>query len=162
LLRSYLRGLDTVQNYKKAKELFEFSAFQQGDDGAYIQLGIIFQQGYGVDQDFEKAIDYYKHAIDEAEAKCHLGIMYQNGYGVEQDYTKAIKFYKKAADGGCAYAKYFLGDMHERGLGVDQDSIQAKYWHDQCGNIEELFANDWEHEFMSLNGYKKPANDKDV
>ena len=69
-------------------------------------LGLLYQNGQGVPQDYVKAREWYEKAADKgsAFAMTNLGLLYQNGRGVPQDYGKARKWYEKAADKGNAYA----------------------------------------------------------
>lgn len=50
-----------------------------------------------MNQDFSKAIKYYKKAADNGNSYSMsiLGDLYFNGKGVEPDQKKAIKYYKK-------------------------------------------------------------------
>ena len=62
----------------------------------------MYQYGYGVSQDYSKAVEWYTKAAEQgnATAQCNLGYMYQYGYGVSQDYSKAVEWYTKAAEQG--------------------------------------------------------------
>lgn len=88
----------------------------KGCDGGIAEgcfnLGIIYENGQGVKQDYFKAVELYGKACDGGEAKgCfNLGAMYVNGQGVRQSRTDALKYFGKACDlkyqNGCTeYAK---------------------------------------------------------
>ena len=66
-------------------------------------LGHIYQQGRGVEQDYKKAIHYLKMGVknDNSRAMGNMGAMYHNGYGVEKDPQKAIDYYEMAVEKGC-------------------------------------------------------------
>jgi len=74
----------------------------KGDAGAMFSLGVAYQLGNGVSQDYQQAMTWYRQAADagNAVASKNVGVMYENGYGVPQDYQQAMWWYSKAADGG--------------------------------------------------------------
>ncbi len=55
-----------------------FKLTQQGYASAQNNLGYMYDQGQGVPQDYEQAIDWYRKAAEQgyAEAQCNLGSMY--------------------------------------------------------------------------------------
>ena len=67
-------------------------------------LGLLYDNGQGVAQDYVKAREWYEKAADkgDAGAMSNLGALYDNGRGVAQDYAKAREWYEKAADKGDA------------------------------------------------------------
>ena len=56
----------------------------QGLAGAQCNLGIMYDDGHGVKQSYEKAVEWYGKAAKQgyAGAQCNLGFMYYNGHGV--------------------------------------------------------------------------------
>ena len=72
----------------------------QGDAQAQCALGLKYDMGEGVEQDFTKAAAWYSKAANQglAYAQCNLGSMYDEGVGVKQCYDTAVQWYKKAAD----------------------------------------------------------------
>ncbi|MCI7046793.1 tetratricopeptide repeat protein [Helicobacter sp.] len=101
---------------------------KQGDAEAQFLLGLMYDQGQGVKQDYEKAAEWFSKAANQgyAKAQYNLGAMYENGQAVRQDYKKAFEWYSKAANQGYAKAQYNLGAMYEKGYGVRQDLKKAK------------------------------------
>ena len=65
-------------------------------------LGWLYDNGYGVEQDYGKAREWYQKAVDKGNerAMANLGWLYESGQGVAQDYVKAREWYEKAADKG--------------------------------------------------------------
>ncbi len=102
----------------------------QGKAFAQYNLGIMYQNGKGVPQDYAEAIKWYHKVAEQgfAPAQHNLGFMYQNGQGVPQDYAEAVKWYRRAADQGHAPAQVNLGGMYADGQGVPQDYVQAHMW----------------------------------
>jgi len=87
--------------------------------GAMGNLGYMYANGEGVEQDYAKAIEWYTKAADSGNttAMYNIGYMYMYGEGVEQDGTKAIEWYTKAADLGDSDAMYNFGYMYDYGEG---------------------------------------------
>ena len=77
-------------DYKSAVRLLRPLA-EQGDAEAQYNLGVMYDQGYGVPQDYAEAMKWYRKAAEQgdAEAQHSLGYMYRNGLGVPQDYVLA-------------------------------------------------------------------------
>ena len=73
-------------------------------------LGVLYNDGLGVAQDYRKARKWYQRAADagDATAMNNLGVLCHEGQGVTQDYGKAREWYQKAADAGNAMAKQNL------------------------------------------------------
>ncbi|WP_457611300.1 tetratricopeptide repeat protein [Lutibacter sp.] len=96
-------GLDAYNNgnYEKAVTLWEKAA-NQGDSNAQFNLGLIYENGYGVKQNYKEAMKWFRKAANQgvANAQTNLGFMYANGKGVRQDLYKAKKLFKKACDNG--------------------------------------------------------------
>jgi TPR repeat protein len=74
---------------------------------AQYNLGVLYSQGQGVQQDFKQAASWYRKAADQgdAESQYNLGVMYRTGEGVQQDFKQAAAWYRKAADQGYATAQ---------------------------------------------------------
>jgi TPR repeat protein len=107
---------------------------QQADQGkatAQCSLGVMYDFGYGVPQDYAQAAVWFRKAAKQgnAEAEYYLGSLYDFGKGVPQDDTQAALWYRKAADQGDADAQENLGDMYLHGQGVPQDAKQAAAWY---------------------------------
>jgi uncharacterized protein len=102
----------------------------QGDADAQFNLGLLYNKGKGVTQNYVEALKWYGLAADQAHpgAQLNLGVMYKNGKGVPQDYAEAVKWYRLAADQGIAEAQYNMGIMYKNGQGVPKDYVQAHMW----------------------------------
>lgn len=118
------------------KDLVEASRQYQmaataGDADAQVALGKMYEAGYGVDQDFQRAAELYRFAAKTArdvEAQFRLADMYFHGRGFANDYDNAIEFYGKAARGGHPVAQYLLGIMYKDGWGVRKNAEEAFLW----------------------------------
>ena len=63
-----------------------------------INLAWLFQHGYGVKADLEKAVHYYTEsaALGYSSAQCNLGYLYYHGLGVLKDLPKACNLFRRA------------------------------------------------------------------
>ena len=106
-------------------------AAAQGDAAAQASLGIIYQNGIGVDQDSTKAVEWYQKAAAQgnAEAQYRLGLMYKVGLGgVPKDKGKAFEWDQKAAAQGHAQAQTLLGSEYYLGTFYLRDYSEALKW----------------------------------
>jgi len=108
----------------------------EGDAKAQFLLGVMYDIGEGVVQDYKEAVKWYRKAANQGDAKAqfNLGTMYFNGEGVVQDYKEAVKWYRKAANQGYANAQFNLGTMYYIGEGVVQDPKEAVKWFRKAAN----------------------------
>jgi len=111
----------------------------QGDALAQFSLGSMYDNGWGVPQDYAEAVKWYRKAAEQEDVKAqyNLGRMYRLGYGVQRDYDEAVRWFRTAAELGDAEAQYNLGFMYETGRGVRKDSVQAYMWFDLAGRSAE-------------------------
>ena len=116
-----------------------------GDIDAMNNLGVRYQNGQGVAQNYDKAREWFQKAADagNADAMNNLGELYYYGRGVARDYTQARDWYEKAAAADNANAMYSLGWMYEKGSGVIvRDYTQAGNWYQRAadaGNTEAMY-----------------------
>ncbi|MBQ8673119.1 MAG: SEL1-like repeat protein [Bacteroides sp.] len=138
--RIYFKGYGSqAQDYAKA-----FAAFKRGQESnALYMLGICYYNGYGVAQDYAKALQCYEQALQrnnwdghgyvsypswenkgvlsarfsETSARFALGLIYYYGKGTAVDYKKALDHFKAAQDGGKEEAKEFVARCVEQVYG---------------------------------------------
>ncbi|MEZ9417619.1 tetratricopeptide repeat protein, partial [Vibrio sp. 10N.286.49.E1] len=62
---------------------------------AQYNLGLSYERGVGVIQDYKEAVSWYRKAAEQghALAQNNLGVMYEEGRGVSQDYKEAVSWY---------------------------------------------------------------------
>jgi antitoxin component YwqK of YwqJK toxin-antitoxin module len=84
-----------IGNYQLATTLYQKAA-DMGDAKAQYALGLMYENGKGVQQDNEKAAELYQKASDQGHLKAtmHLGFMYSMGKGVHRDHKKALELFK--------------------------------------------------------------------
>ncbi len=114
---------DSVASLRKEAE--------QGGAVAQYNLGVSYEKGQGVDQDYVQAVYWYRKAAEQgyANAEYNLGGLCRNGQGVLQDYAQAAGWWRKAAEQGIANAQDGLGSLYFLGQGVAKDYVQAVYWY---------------------------------
>ena len=69
------------RDFATALRLFRPLA-DQGDDVAQFDLGIMYNNGWGVPRDYVQAAKWYRLAAarGNADAQCNLGILYDDGH----------------------------------------------------------------------------------
>ena len=69
---------------------------------AMYNLGILYSNGRGVQQDHSEAFKWYMKSAElgDVEAMLKLGAAYENGLGVVKSYGEAFKWYMKASGTG--------------------------------------------------------------
>jgi hypothetical protein len=99
----YGSGLSAVLkgDYPTALREFEKDAIQ-GDAKAQYNLGVMYDNGYGVAEDKIEAVRWYRKAADQGDAKAqfNLGNMYRRGEGVTKDYVEVYKWWSLATTQG--------------------------------------------------------------
>lgn len=80
-------------NYTDAAKWYQKSA-EQGTAEAQAQLGICYQNGFGVSQDYEQAVKWFSRAAKQGEkyGQAMLGLCYGNGMGVPVNDIEAYKW----------------------------------------------------------------------
>jgi len=75
---------------------------EKGDKEAQYNLGVMYDNGKGVRQDYTEAMKWYKLAAAQGDAlaQYNLGGMYDRGIGVKQDKRQAKEWFGNACDNG--------------------------------------------------------------
>lgn len=127
--RRYHLGLAALwkQDYPAAFELLKKAA-GHGHALASFNLGWLFSEGLGVDQDFSQASVNYQAAADQGISMAHhnLARMYlEGGPNFPKNITHAIQHFELAAEGGVAASIGCLGMIYLNGNGVPVDRKRA-------------------------------------
>jgi hypothetical protein len=103
---------------------------EPGSASAQFNLGVAYDGGKSVSQDYAQAVLWYRKAAEQgfASAQLNLGVAYYEGQGVPQDYEQATVWFRKAAEQGDANAQFSLGAAYYDGRGVPQDFAAACHW----------------------------------
>lgn len=109
----YCCGLD---HYNKKDLQLAFGYFyvasEKGHIPSFFALATMYQRGYYVEQDSEKAEQCYKFAAENgiSDAYCRLGAMYMLGDGVERSSQKAKSYFKEAKNDDGRFYLELLGE----------------------------------------------------
>ena len=107
-------GMDAKNRGDFAKALREWRPLaEQGDARAQFYLGMLYENGDGVPEDYEKAREWYMKsaAQGEANAQFYLGLMFAFGRGGPLDLVQAHMWYSLAAGNGHARAALHRNDL---------------------------------------------------
>ena len=85
-------------SYDEARRSFE-KASELGSADAMSGLGMLYEEGKGVPQDFAEAKNWYEKAagLDNSYAAFRLGVIYEKGLGLGGNKAHAVSWYRKAA-----------------------------------------------------------------
>jgi TPR repeat protein len=114
----------------------------QGVGAAQTNVGLMFELGRGVPQNFTEALKWYRLAADQgyASAQTNVGSMYHLGRGVAANNIEAVKWFRLAAEQGYARGQSVLGFMYSRGFGVPQNYILSHMWLNLAGAAGDAVA----------------------
>ena len=102
-----------------------------GNPLSQLLLGILYDEGAGIEQDSGMAIEWYRRSAEmgNADAQYKLGEFYYYGKGIEvkRNHPKALEWYRKSAEQGNAAAQYKLGDCYY--CGEKKDYAKAVEWY---------------------------------
>lgn len=103
---------------------------RQGNANAEYNLGVLYDNGYGVARDYQKAMHWYRKAAAQhfARAEHNLGVMYEMGHGVPKDLKQAGQWFERAARDGEPASQNNLAVLYVRGEGVPKDMGKAAMW----------------------------------
>ncbi|MBB3570546.1 tetratricopeptide repeat protein [Rhizobium sp. BK491] len=123
------QDLYSTGDYQRALKYWQPLA-EHGDAQAEFGLGLLYETGHGVEQNFDTAQSWYRKAAEQglASAQNTLGAMYANGRGVAKDDVQAEELYRKAAEQGDVHAEVNLSNMYRFGRGVPRDINLAITW----------------------------------
>ena len=97
---------DEVVDNNGKKETFLEQSLRLANEGnveSQMNLGYMYLYGNnGVEQDFEKAFEYYNMAAEQNNpiALNNIGSLYFNGIGVEKNRAKALEYFRRSAING--------------------------------------------------------------
>jgi hypothetical protein len=109
---------------------------QAGDSKAQNDVAAYYREGYGVQQDYQKAIYWYRKSAAQGDpvGLYGLGQCYALGIGVQQNSQTAASYILSAAQKGLKEAQQAIAFMYEQGMGVPQDRTKAVYWRMKAQN----------------------------
>ena len=99
----FAAGLNAYQQGDYATAIKEWRPLaEQGSAAAQFNLGLMYQEGHGVPQDYGVAANWFARsaAQDYTKAQLNLGAMYGAGTGLRRDYVQAYKWLNLCAAKG--------------------------------------------------------------
>jgi TPR repeat protein len=129
------------QNYSAAFDNYD-KAVKLGDIKGCVYLGYMYANGYGVDKNIAKAIEYYKRD-NSALANNNIGWIYEKGDGVEKDLEKAAGYYQKSSDAGNATATRNLARFYRDGIQFRKDMEKAIELYKKAAKAGDKYSMDW-------------------
>ncbi|PHQ65040.1 MAG: hypothetical protein COB99_06270 [Sulfurimonas sp.] len=101
----------------KHKEAYEHLIQDDTNPKCAFALGVMYNNGDGIDRDLKKSTHYYIMAAEAGivPAQVSVGFAYTNAIGVPQDFDKAVRYLKPAADAGEESAKVTLAEIYAMG-----------------------------------------------
>jgi TPR repeat protein len=120
------RVLDAAHRYAWAADFYR-EAIAGGYSAAMVNLGFLYINGRGVEQDYRQAFELYQQAalLGNMRGRTNVGSMFRNGQGVERSYEEALLWYRLAGSNGWPNAIDALANMYARGQGVPESPEQA-------------------------------------
>ncbi len=120
--------------------LFDFiadlykDAIEAGNTDALNDLGALYYDGRGCEQDFTKAVFYYDMAaqLGNRQAQENLGYCYYYGRNIPVNYEKAFHYFVLGALDGHLISLYNIGDMYMNGYYVRKNPVEAFHIYDRC------------------------------
>ena len=103
-------------------------AAQGGDADAMNTVGEIYEQGLGLEPDYELASQWFKKAAEKghSSAMINLGTMYEAGRGVPQDSTVAMNWYRKASGLTTGNLELVTEEEEARRRAQEQETIELR------------------------------------
>ena len=141
----YMYLYDDNPDGKDASEAEKWflKAANAGDKRSIMELTRIYFNGFGVDENMEKAKYFAEKAIQQGkpQANYYLGMLYYEGKYLKQDYKKALKLFGKTLEypyrsDEVDLAKDTLYKMYMAGQGTTKNEDKAK----EYGNENYYFS----------------------
>ncbi len=133
----------TNGEYNKAYTMFQTLA-KEGDPGAMIGLGRMYQDGLGVPKNRETAINWFSQGVTiwnkrakegDPRAYASLGVLFNKGIAFQKDTTRARQYFRTAFDmaqpkalEGDNDSQHLIGMLYSSGKGVDKDIFAGADW----------------------------------
>ena len=147
-------GLAAMERQHYATALRAWSDLAEaGDPEAQHNIGYMYEEGLGVTQQFDVAMEWYRRAADGglAEADHNLGMMYVDGRGVAKSWAQALMYFRKAAEKGLIESRYMIALSYFQGDGQIQNRRLA-YKEFRETAIEGYADSQYMLSFMLLDG----------
>ena len=129
--REYNTALEHLANRELEQALPVLTSLAEaGYAPAQFRLGMMFAEGFGIQQNWRQAAQWFERAAQQNDvgAQWTLARLYRVGRGVRKSDTLALRWYQQLAEQGFAPAQFQVGMMYREGLGTARDLTQAEHW----------------------------------
>ena len=139
----------SIRNYQQAFHWLS-DGTKKGDSWSQCGLANMYRQGYWVEKDLSKAIEYCKEPAlaGYGQAQDDLAQIYI----IHQDYKNAYRWLSRAARKGRVEAQYNLGILYMQGLSIDHNPKESTRWFKEAGKQGHAKAQ-FNTGLAYLNGY---------
>lgn len=126
---------------RAAREIWEKMA-ADGDGQAMNNLGVLYDQGHGVEPDPGRAAHFFAQSANAGNpaGMSNYGRLLEQGRGIPMNPAEAARWFDLAARKGQAEAQYNLGLLYENGRGVDRDESAAAAWYSRAASQNQKDA----------------------
>ena len=121
-----MQGFVQEKNWRPVAYLV-YPLARKGDMNAQVNLGLMYINGWGVPQDYNKAYWWLSEAAEKGSIKAinNLAGLYLDGNGTKKDIPHAIKLFEKTADSNSTNAMLLLGRIYYEKV---KDYSKALHW----------------------------------
>lgn len=115
---------------------------EHGDASFQYLFGNCYEQGWGVEKSFAKAMNWYVKASGQEYAAAYnsMGNLYRTGSGVKADAKKAFESYEKGAELKDAQSMLNLGNCYYFGAGTAKNLKNAVHWWRKAADADNAIA----------------------
>lgn len=132
---------DKDKSDKYYQKAFKFFSKKTDHDGeACYEIGNMYKNGLGVDQDMEQAKFYFKKGAmaNDKHACYEYGLICKS----DLEYPEAFMYLKQSAENGYCPAMLETAKLYEDGLGTDINRSKAVEWYKKCAECSSTIADE--------------------
>ena len=128
---AYLRGFEALEQKDYKTALYFLSMFAaDGDARANYNLGVMYREGFDVDQDDIEALTHFIAAAEDGHmlGNYAVGLAFLRGRGSDVDAEAALFYLKEATLLGHALSPVEIGRVYFEGKLTEKDVVAAHFW----------------------------------
>lgn len=132
-------------DYGSGKQYYALTAGQDDQDGLFY-TGVIYGQGWGVEKDSVKAVNWFQKALDQGSSRAayNLAVLYTYGDSeIRQNLDKGLDYFCQAAKLGYEGTADLMNDIGVKilnGDGFQQDPALAVTWYEKAAEAGSVYA----------------------
>lgn len=102
-------------------------------------VGLIYEYGIGIQQDFTKALNYYRRAAEQRyiESMYNLALMYVYGRGTDIQFPRGLSLFETGCMANHAPSCHYMGIMKTYGYGTPVDYHEAVLWFEKSSSLDD-------------------------